>query len=209
MKSCGFILFFALLTLSHPLFCQVDEGEITLSGIVLRLDSLVPIPSANILISNSSTGTRSNELGLFSLKVHKTDTILFSAIGSKSTLYVVPDSLSGNSYSIIERMPLDTVKLDPVLITSWPSVEEFNRAFTEEFGFDNNYPKAMSNANPKISLGGTDPNTSIDNYRRESANSGGQYTYLYENAHIPVNDVLNPKRWNRLVKNWKEGRHPR
>ena len=187
-------------------FCrgQADQN-ITLSGIVLRLDSLTPIPSANIYIHGSNRGVRSNALGLFSLSVNKGDTMVFSAIGSKTTYFVVPDSLALNSYSIIQRMPRDTIHLDMVEISSWPSIEEFNRAFTEKFGYES-YEGAEENSNPQKVFKNMSPED-VNNFKREMNYHSGDYSQVYENAHIPLKDVLNPGRWDKLVKNWKEGKH--
>lgn len=169
----------------------------------MRLDSIVPVPSTNIYIKQTNIGVRSSEIGLFSIAVNNNDTIVFSAVGSKTTYYIVPDNLKEGSYSIIQRMPLDTISLETVEITAWPSIEDFNRAFTDEFGYGKEGEIAASNSQTRLS--NTEMGVLMSSSQKASAVYGNQFTNMYENAHIPLNDVLNPKRWNRLVESWKSG----
>lgn len=188
-----------------------QDQKIRLSGIVLRLDSLTPIPSANVYIQRTYTGVQSNEMGLFSLEVERNDTIVFSAVGSKTSYYIVPKDLEGKSYSIIQSMPIDTVYLKTVEISSWPSLEQFNAAFTKEFGYDQKFISAYKNSNPdlsKVDLREIKMDESA-NFRREGLRYANRYSYIYENAHIPIRNVMNPQRWDKLVTDWKTGKHPR
>jgi hypothetical protein len=170
----------------------------------MRLDSIVPVPSTNIYIKKTNIGVRCSELGLFSLAVGDNDTIVFSAVGSKTTYYIVPSDLKEGSYSIIQRMPLDTIALETVEITAWPSIEEFNKAFTEEFGFGNEGKIAAGNSQSRLSE--VELGVIMSNSQKANAIYGNQFTNMYENAHIPLNHVLNPKHWNKLVENWKSGK---
>jgi len=175
-----------------------------ISGLVLRLDSLVPVPSTNVYIKQTHIGVRSSDIGLFSLAVNNSDTIVFSAVGSKTTYYIVPDDLKEGSYSIIQRMPLDTIALETVEVSAWPTIEQFNEAFTEEFGFGKEGEIVAKNSQTRIS--NIDVGVMMSSSQKANALYGNQFTNMYENAHIPLGDVLNPKRWNRLVDNWKKGK---
>jgi len=130
------------------------------------------------------------------LAVSNTDTVVFSAVGSKTTYYIVPNDLKDGSYSIIQRMPLDTISLETIEISAWPSIEQFNKAFTEEEGYDEDYVSASYNANPIL----------IDlKFEAQKPAASNRYSNLYDNAHIPVKDVLNPKRWKNLATYWGGG----
>lgn len=202
MNNLFFILSVILL-FSIPSGAQTDSRNIKLSGLVLRLDSIVPVPSTNIYIKQTNIGVRSSNLGIFSLTVGKNDTIVFSAVGSKTTYYIVSGDLEQGSYSIIQRMPLDTISLETIEINAWPSIEEFNRAFTEEFGFGNDGKSASANAQSRLS--NSELGVVMNNAEKANVLYGNQFSTMYENAHIPLNDLLNPTRWNRLVENWKRG----
>jgi len=199
--------FTCLMVLSSS--AQERGDEITLTGIVLKMDSLVPLPNANIFIKTTHMGVHSNEFGLFSIKVHSRDTVVFSAVGSQTTFYIVPDTLKVSHYSIIQRMPINNVILKTVEITSWPSLEQFNQTFTRDHGFDEELPNAQQNANPDLS--GNDMNKvemdAYANYQIEGMRYQNRFSYVYENAHIPVNNLLNPKRWDKLVEDIKSGNY--
>ncbi len=197
------ILFvFAFITLTT---LSAQEGsEIRLSGIVLQLDSIKPVPYTNVYIIHSKKGVIADHMGLFSIEVNKNDTIVFSAVGNRTTYFVVPDTLTANTYSIIQKLPKDTVTLKMVEINSWPSLKQFNAAFSNERGFDNEYVIAQENSNPMVNQIDYSKDVNMKNYM---GMHGDTYTSVYQNAHIPLNDVLNPARWDKLVKDWKSGKH--
>lgn len=202
MKNFASLLL--LLILFNPAAMNAqDVPVIRLSGIVLRLDSLKPVPYTNIYIKSNHLGVISDQRGLFSLNVHKKDTIVFSSVGSKTTFFIVPDTMTGSSYSIIQKMPYDTITLKTVEINSWPTLSQFNEAFTEEKGFDRDFTQAQINSESILDI---DYSKDIDmkNYMEMT---GGKYTNVYENASIPLTDVLNPKRWDKLISDWKSGKH--
>jgi hypothetical protein len=199
VKNCFFFILI-LLSLSYSKSSQAQGDDLVkLSGIVLRLDSVRPIAYANISVKNTTNGTISDKNGLFSIEIGRTDTVIFSSIGSETVYYVLPDTLKGNSYSMIQGLPIDTISLRTVEVTSWPSLNAFNEAFTEEYGYE---PKIEPYDPSKIDQQKIAPSTfQRDQYRI----AGNSYSYMYENAHIPVKDVLNPKRWKKLVKKVKTG----
>ena len=188
---------------ANTLFAQ-EESEIRLSGIVLQLDSIKPVPYTNIYIIHSKRGVIADQMGLFSIQVNKNDTVVFSAVGNRTTHFIVPDTLTANTYSIIQKLPKDTVTLKMVEINSWPSLEQFNEAFTNEQGFDKEYKIAHGNSNPMLNQIDYSKDVNMKNYMEMN---GDNYTSVYLNAHIPLNDVLNPARWDKLVKDWKSGKH--
>lgn len=181
---------------------SLPDSSIKISGIVLHTDSLHPVPYATIYIKGHTTGTRSDNTGLFSISAHHGDTIIFTAIGNQPSTFIVPDTLTENSYSIIQRMPRDTVSLNQVDIISWPTIQEFNESFHKQYGIDEDITNADINSNPdnmrqrKYDIG----MDAGSNFKYSNRN---QYSHIYENAHIPLNQVLNPKKWNELVKGMK------
>ena len=196
-----FFLLVLFSVLSAGKLLAQDEG-IRLSGIVLRLDSIKAIPYANVYIKNTKNGVICDNMGLFSIMVHKKDTVIFSSVGSRTTFFIVPDSLKEKSYSIIQKLPIDTITLKTLEISSWPSIEQFNLAFTREYGVDEEYNVATFNSNPNMK--NVNWSRGVGNAVEYGPNG---YSYVYPNAHIPLNKVLNPKRWNELVDDWKNGRH--
>ena len=170
----------------------------------MQVDSFIPIPYTNVYIIHTKKGVITDQMGLFSIDVRKMDTVVFSSIGRRLTYFIVPDSLTANSYSIIQKLPKDTIVLKTVEINSWPSLEQFNMAFTKEQGFDKEYKLAQKNTNPMLDQIDYSQDINMNNYMEMNINS---YSSVYENAHIPITDVLNPARWDKLVKDWKNAKH--
>lgn len=57
------------------------SGQEIVTGMVVDSASLNPLPSANILIKNSSRGTTTNERGNFSIEATRNDTLVFTLVG--------------------------------------------------------------------------------------------------------------------------------
>jgi len=94
-----------------------------------------------------------------------------------------------------------------VEILSWPSLQQFNESFTRDKGFSNESVIATKNANPQSNPNRRGAMTSADNFQMTGMKYSNRYSYIYENAHIPVTDVLNPNNWNKLIDRWKSGQH--
>jgi len=185
------------------LYAQEDD-DVCLSGLVMQFNTLKPIPYANIYVIHTMKGVIADQMGLFCIDVNKKDTVVFSSIGNRTTYFVVPDTLAANTYSIIQKLPIDTITLKMVEINSWPSLNQFNEAFTNEYGFDKEYKIAQKNSTPMLNQIDYSKGLNMKNYMDMH---GDTYTSVYKNAHIPLTDVLNPARWDKLVKNWKSGKH--
>ncbi|MDA3822422.1 MAG: hypothetical protein PF450_07435, partial [Bacteroidales bacterium] len=73
------------------------EELIQFSGIIRNLEHY-PLGHVNIVILNRERGTTADSRGIFSFVVHPNDTVLFSHIGYKPTIHVIPDSLDTDQY---------------------------------------------------------------------------------------------------------------
>ena len=71
-----------------------------LSGAVLFGDSLMPIPYAHVVNISKGTGTVASIEGYFSIIAAASDTVLFSYVGYKPAIYVLPDTLQDKHYTI-------------------------------------------------------------------------------------------------------------
>lgn len=92
--------------------CQI----ITITGNVYDINNGSPIPSANILIKNSLTGTTSDEKGKFLLQTTiEFDTLLISYIGFRNEIVLLSDSLSQNFivYMVSEDFSLNEIEIRP------------------------------------------------------------------------------------------------
>ena len=68
---------------------QPADHYIQFSGVLMSSDSLMAIPYAHIVVRGTSKGTISNYQGVFSFVAEPGDSVLFSAIGYKTELFVI------------------------------------------------------------------------------------------------------------------------
>lgn len=181
-----------------------SKGLLQFSGVVVEGDSLRPVPYTSIIVKNTNRGTISDYYGYFSFVAQKTDTIEFSAIGFKSAQYIIPDTLSSVTYSLIQVLRTDTIYLKAVEVYPWPSKEEFKHAFLNLNLGDDDQSKATKNldrAALKDQMVGMAVDASL-NYKYSTQ----QYqSRLYYAGQYPPNNLLNPMAWAKFIKAWKNG----
>ncbi len=90
------------------------------------------IPFVNILILNKDQGIAADYNGQFSLMVEKNDTLLFTAVGYKSTIHVIPDTLTSFEYYRPVILEVDTFLLKMAVVYPWPAtVAQLKREYLE------------------------------------------------------------------------------
>lgn len=177
---------------------------IQFSGVVVASDSLVPIPYSSLIVRHTSRGTISDYFGYFSFVAKKNDTIDFSAIGFSSSTFIVPDTLTSNTYSLIQVMHSDTIHLKPVEVYPWPSKEHFKQAFLNLNVPDKDLMYASRNlqrAAYKDQMVGMANDASL-NYKYASQNYQSK---LYYAGQFPSTNLLNPVAWAKFIQAWKNG----
>jgi hypothetical protein len=211
MKASLTIPLFLLLTLTaFKSQSQRIYDLVQFSGVVVTADSLRPVPFASITVTKTGRGTTSDFLGFFSIVVHKNDLISFSAVGYKSGLFHIPDTLSENRYSLIQVMSSDTVMLTETVIYPWPSKEQFRHAFLTLQIPDDDIEIAKRNLaymemreiygrNYDPARYGYTAGQSYHNYMSNQADK------LYYNGQTMPNNLLNPIAWAKFIKAWKRG----
>ena len=174
------------------------------SGIVVEGDSLRPIPYTSIIVKNSYRGTVSDYFGYFSFVARESDTIEFTAIGFNSAVFVIPDTLTTNKYSLIQVLRVDTINLALAEVYPWPTKEQFKIAFLKLDLPEDDMVRAnrnMARADAKEQMTGMAMDASL-NYKY----SMQQYqSKLYYAGQLPPNNLLNPIAWAKFIKAWKNG----
>jgi hypothetical protein len=174
------------------------------SGVVVSGDSLQPVPFTAITIKGTYRGTLSDYYGFFSFVAQEGDTIEFSVLGFQKSTYILPDSLDGSRYSIIQVLNQDTVMLPTTVIYPWPTKEQIYEYFLKAPVPDDDLERARKNLAQEtiVDMALTVPMDATMNYR----NSMSQYnTRLYNAGQIPMNNLLNPIAWAKFVQAWKKG----
>lgn len=204
------LLFISLLLLVMNTKAQQNDDLVQFSGVVVTADSLRPVPFAKITVIKTGKTTSSDYWGFFSVVVHKNDFVSFSAVGYKSGLFHIPDTLSQNRYSLIQVMSSDTIMLTETVIYPWPSKEQFRHAFLTLRIPDDDIEIARRNLaymemreiygrNYDPERYGYTPGQSYRNYM------SAQSDKLYYNGQAMPNNLLNPLAWAKFIKAWKNG----
>lgn len=123
------------------------EEHITLSGQVVNKESGEAIPYVHIIDQTTHQGTTTDLAGKFQIKVNKTDTILFSAVGfEKDTLLLANEEIK-NDYAVQILLKPSTLELAPVEIYAYKNEAAFKQAI-----LDLNLPEEK---HPNIVIPGT------------------------------------------------------
>lgn len=207
MKLTKLYIIVLILVISGNLFAQQKNSGrdlIQFSGVVIEGDSLRPVPYASIIVKKSNRGTVSDYFGYFSFVAQKLDTIEFSAIGYNDAVFVIPDSLTTNKYSLIQVLRSDTIYLNITEVFPWPTKEQFKQAFLKLNLPEDDMARAQKNmvrADMKEQMVGMAMDASL-NYKYTMQ----QYqSRLYYAGQLPPNNLLNPIAWAKFIQAWKNG----
>ncbi len=198
-----FLIFLAPIA-AHAQFESFKDSVVQLYGVVMSADSLMPVPSASIMIKGQNRGTISSFDGVFSIVALKGDVVVFTSIGYKPISVTIPTNLVGNQHSIIQLMVTDTVYLPATIIKPRLTREQFERDFINNPVPDDQIAIAQKNTNAQTRriLMATLPSDG-----REASN-----LYLRQQAQkmsyagqIAPQNIFNPFAWNEFIKAWKRG----
>ncbi len=195
------IILIFFIWLSTGLYGQ-KENLIQFSGVIRNL-KYEPVENVHVINLRKGTGTTSNEKGIFSFIVKPSDSILFRAIGYKSSLVSIPDTLTESHYPRDVYLLNDTIRLTEVKIFPWKSYEEFKVAFINLELPDDDMQRAMKNIEIiKAQLNmDFEPNADLafKNTMRQ------QYEKLYYAGQYPSISILNPLNWVKFFEALKKG----
>ena len=184
---------------------QLDANLVQFSGIVRDLEHR-PLPNVNIIILADKRGTTSDRRGMFSFVVRTNDTILFSHMGHKGTIHVIPDSIGGQQYPADIFMVSDTFQLAEVRVYPWKTYQQFKEAFLALDLQDDDEQRAYHNialikTQIKMNRDGSVPSSSIA--FREVMRQ--EYNQLYTAGQTPYYTIFDPMRWAKFFQALKRG----
>jgi hypothetical protein len=185
---------------------DIDTTKILqLSGVVVSEQDLTPMPYITVYDKSIGRGVIADYYGYFSMVSFPGDTLYFSYYGYKTSTYIVPDTLKDNRYSIIHMLQQDTINLPEVTVYPWPSREDFARFFVEMNPYDDAIRRAQRELSGE-SLAFVAARLDADASLAAGLAENQRYTKLYTNGQLPVNNLLNPYSWAKLIRDWKEGK---
>ena len=207
MKKSFLWIISALILFLPPLYSQeekvMDKGDlIQLTGRLLD-ELLQPLPFAHILVMNNYRGTITNRDGKFSFVTQVHDSIMFSSLGYKRKILLIPDTLKEPFLSIDIILQQDTFMIGEVVVYPWKSYEEFKLAFLNlELPDDD-----MDNARRNIALLKTQ--IILDETPNSRANFNkileDQYRQSFNMGTYPTYQIFNVMAWADFFKALKRG----
>lgn len=200
-----FLAIFFMFFFTFASFAQNDKKVVQFSGYVLTPDSLIGIPFVTIKVKNTNKGTISDPQGFFSFVGEAGDTVSFSSIGFKKSIYIIPNDLQSNKYSVVKLMAQDEVYIDTVTIYPWPSKDMFRQAFLSLQLEQSDVERAMKNLEREYlkEMGAAmpmDANENADNYLRAQAQK-----YYYAGGQVPPQNIFNVFAWAQFIEAWRRG----
>lgn len=180
-----------------------QNNLIQLTGVVNN-DSLEPLPFVHIVLVTKNQGTISNFYGFFSFVAEISDTIIFSSIGYKHKMFVLPDSIDSDDYFVNVKMERDTIMLMEIKVFPWPTFEQFKLAFLSLKIPDDDYERALKNMEiiniQKFNdFAYSDAGLSYKTYMNQ------QYNQIITRGQYPINNLLNPYAWAKFINAIKDG----
>jgi len=175
------------------------------SGVVVTGDSLLPVPFVSIGTMGSFRGTVSDVFGYFSFVAQVGDTLGFAAVGFKRDYFVVPDTIRETKYSMIHVLNPDTILLDPVMVTPWPSKEQFAEAFLNLRLSEDDYQRALKQLSSAEMIQRME-NMPSDPGLSQQMTAAMANTRLYQQGGMPTISLLNPIAWAQFMQAWRSGK---
>ncbi len=180
------------------------QDPLQITGII-RDEQDNPLPYAHVIIISAGKGSIANKEGRFSFIVHPNDTLVFSSLGYKREVVVVPDTKG--VYYVDVHLERDPFEIKEVTVFPWATYEEFSEAFIALRLPEDDYDRAIANIaliQTWLELEGlpADPAASFRIAMSEHYNRN-----LY--AGQPPNNLLNPFAWGQFIQAVREGRFQR
>ena len=200
MKKLLIIFFFLFYYISYS-----QDKSVQLTGIIVSNDSLLTVPFANIFAKYNNIGTISDFYGYFSLVASKGDTIIFSCLGYKKEIFIIPELTEEKFITIVQKLETDTIILDETNVYPWPSRDQFKQAFLTADIDDDAIERAKRNIdNAFVDIMIADmPNDGKESFRNFMDDMyQQQYIMMGNPTIIPI---LNPFAWAAFIKAWQDG----
>lgn len=199
-----FFIAFLIPATAKAQFETARDSVVQLYGVIMTADSLVGIPAVSVTVKGQNRGTISNNQGVFSIVVLKGDEVEFTHVTYKSKTIIIPRSLEGNQYSVVQLLVIDTVYLPATIIRPRPTPEQFARDFVNSKVPDDDIEIARKN-------------TDVAKRRvlmRIIPGDGGEASKMQFNkiankavyqGQTPPMNIFNPAAWAEFIQAWKRG----
>ncbi|MBN2486856.1 MAG: hypothetical protein JXB34_12850 [Bacteroidales bacterium] len=179
-----------------------DEKLVQFTGRVFD-DFIQPLPYTHIVDLTGGRGTISDREGKFSFVARANDTIIFSAMGYKRSMVVIPDNLPEPFYTRDVLMQGDTFMIAEVEVYPWRDYEEFKEAFLNLELPDDDLERARKNIaliKTQIMMDNTPLPSENFNYIMQK-----NYNESFTRGTYPTYQIFNVFAWQKFFQALKNG----
>lgn len=201
-----YILLLGTLSLSAIAQNNADKKLVQFSGVVYDVDSNSVIPYVTLTNISSGKTYAANYKGYYSFIANEGDSIVFSSVGYKKAMVVIPKNNKERKYTALVKLKSDNIELPVVRVFPWASTDEFRHDFmTMKFADDDleiakkNVKKTMSDA---MSFG-----VPMDGAEIQGMSFNNQHIGLSNKNMVQTNPLLNPLAWAAFLKQISEGKN--
>jgi hypothetical protein len=184
----------------------VEARVVQISGKVVtdENDKIVLLPFAVVAVKGTNRGTLTDVSGFFSIVVRTDETLVFSTLGYKDAYFPVPDTLTGDRFSMVQMMTRDTFLLPAAVIYPWPDPDNFTKEFLAMDVHNDLEDIAEENLSPE----------KMEMLRETVPTDGPEHTQLYlkqQSQKYYYEGQLKPQRifdafaWKEFIQAWKRG----
>lgn len=200
-------LFFVLFT-TFAVVCSAQVANdriVQINGVTMTADSLMAVSDVTILVKNKNRGVESSRTGVFSIVCYKGDTLQFLCLGYRPREFVIPSTIQGQRFSMIQLMVQDTFYLPETIIKPLPTGEQFDYAFLNWRIPADQYEIARRNTDAYVlrALAYTLPK---DGHEAQSQYLAQQAKdALYYGTNMRPQNIFSPLAWGEFFEAWKRG----
>lgn len=176
---------------------------IQFSGYAMSADSLMGVPFAHITITNRGLAATAGPDGFFSFAAHEGDTLLFTSVGYKPMVYIIPINLETEKFSVIQLMTKTDYYLPETLILPWRR-EDFGTVFINTKPPTDDLERAKRNLE-REKLAELGARLERDAYEGTSIALRQTSAKNYYYGQTPPQNIFNPLAWAEFIRAWKRG----
>jgi len=188
-------------------FFAIGQNDfIKVKGTIVNQDN-EPIPFANIILHKKHKGTISNKNGNFSFLANENDTLFFSCMGYKSTIFVLPQ-VNYPEIEFVIALETDTIFLKEATVFPWRNYKEFRQAFMVANPPKTDLDRAEDNLamiDKQIAYLNDDPDATPSSSIAYHSHMQGIYDQMYYKGQSQPISILNPIAWAKFFKALKNG----
>jgi hypothetical protein len=200
-----FIYLGLLSLLSVFAFAQDREPKVVqFSGFAMTSDSLQGVPYTHVTIRNRGRVATASAEGFFSFAAQEGDTLYFTCIGFKPSVYILPKVLDKEKYSVIQLMSRTEYYIGGVIIYPWGDKDGFKRAFRDLKLPKDDLQRAEENMDPQMLAALAQQLQPSGAEAASYSLRSGSVRKSYYGQSAP-NNLLNPFAWYSLYKAAKNG----